>query len=268
MSDFKNILVVIDPGENTHHGLRRAIRMNEKFENVANIHLFISIEKEKLSQNDSLSENFIDHKRLVELVKPLEDDNINYTSEIHWTNDWHKSIMVASARHEIDLVIMSDYTNREDHIDLSTSEWSLLRSSKCPILIVHPGAKAERKIILAAVNMKTDDPHHTKLNSKVLDIAGALAKNHGAEKHIINAYEDGTEFPDRAGLIRSTNAKQENIHVKQGNPTDIISEVATNIKADIVVIGNIAQKGMLAAMRGNKSEEVIRELGCDVMVLN
>jgi universal stress protein E len=116
--------------------------------------------------------------------------------------------------------------------------------------------------------MQTDNPRYAELNEKILSYSELLASKYGAEKHIVNGYEDGMEYPDRAKLLRDTDTKQENIHVKQGGPRAIISEVATEINADVVVIGTLARRGVMAAMRGNKSERIIRELNCDVMVLN
>jgi len=36
----------------------------------------------------------------------------------------------------------------------------------------------------------------------------------------------------------------------------------------VVVIGTLSRRGIMAAMRGNKSEEIIRKLNRDVMILN
>lgn len=268
MSDFKNILVAINPEENTHYALKRAIMLNEVTDGNVNIHLYIAMEAEKISQNNGISNNILDYKRLQGIIKPLEENNISHTTEIHWTDNWHRSVVDVANRHNAGLIIISDDTAEGKNTDLSASKWSLLRASNCPVLIVHPEVAAARKIILAAVNMQTDNPRYAKLNQDILKVAGALADDYGAEKHIINAYEDAMEFPDRAGLIRSTNAKQENIHVKQGTPTEIISEVANEINADIVVIGTLSRSGVIAAMRGNKSEKIIRDTNCDVMVLN
>jgi universal stress protein E len=265
---LKNIIVAIDPLENTQYSLRRALMMNKVLEGGVNIHLFISLEMDKLHKRHDAFEFSCDGEWFDQLVKPMVDAGVDYTSEIIWTDAWHRSMQNACDKYSADLVIVSDYATDNENTDLSPSKWALLRASSCPVMIVHPKTNIERNTILAAVNMQTDNPRYAELNEKILGFSELLADKYKAEKHIVNGYEDGMEYPDRAKLLQDTNTKQENIHVKQGGPRAIISEVAKQIDADIVVIGTLARRGVLAAMRGNKSERIIRELSCDVMVLN
>lgn len=232
------------------------------------IHLFISYEMDKLSRGRGAFEFYCDNNWFAELAKQLVAENIPYTAEVFWTEDWHHSILDAVERHGVGLIIMSDYTTEKNQNDLSASKWSLLRVSECPVLIVHPTAKLQRKTILAAVNMQTTNPRYVELNEKILRMSRLIATSYGAEKHVVNAYEDSMEYPDRGRLLRETETPQENVHIQQGNPTTIIATVADDIDADVVVIGTLSRRGIMAAMRGNKSEEIIRRLNRDVMVLN
>ncbi len=263
-----NVLVVIDPAQDTQYALKRALKMNDTLEDGVKIHLFISYEMDKLSKGQSSFEFYCDNDWFADLVKPLVAKNIDYSAEVFWTENWQRSILDSVKRNHVDTIIMSDYTTEKNQTDLSAAKWALLRMSDCPVLIVHPEAKLHRKTILAAVNMQTDNPRYVELNAKILKMARLMAKSYGAEKHIVNAYEDSFEFPDRAKLLRDTQAKQENIHVQQGDPATIIATVADDIDADVVVIGTLARRGILAAVRGNKSEEIIKRLYRDVMVLN
>jgi len=265
---LRNVLVVIDPAEKTHFALNRALMMHKLLQGDVNIHLFISYEMDKLSRGHGAFEFYCDNNWFSELVKPLVKENITYTAAVFWTEDWHRSILDAVKRNNVDLIIMSDYTTEKNQNDLSASKWSLLRVSECPVLIVHPTAKLRRKTVLAAVNMQTTNPRYVELNEKILKTSRRIAASYGAEKHVVNAYEDSLEYPDRGRLLRETETPQENVHVQQGNPTTIIATVADDIDADVVVIGTLSRRGIMAAMRGNKSEEIIRRLNRDVMVLN
>jgi universal stress protein E len=233
-----------------------------------NIHLFITTDMDDLRKEHDTFEFACDGGWYNELVKPMVDAGIDYTSEILWTDQWHRSMMAATTKYNADLVIMSDYATQQGRTELSASKWALLRVSSCPVLIVHPESPLGRKTVLAAVNMQTDNPRYAELNEKILSYSNLLATKYGAEKHVVNGYGDGMEYPDRARLLRETDTKQENLHLKQGAPKSIISEVATEINADVVVIGTLARRGVMAAMKGNKSESIIRELTSDVMVLN
>ena len=265
---LKNVVVAIDPLESNQYSLKRALKMNDVLDGGINIHLFISLEMDKLHKMHDTFEFSCDGEWFNELVKPMVDAGIDYTSEVIWTDAWHRSIAETCKKYDADLVIISDYATEDGRTDLTPSKWSLLRASVCPVLIVHPQSTLTRNTILSAVNMQTDNPRYVEFNEKILNYSELLATKYGAEKHVVNGYEDGMEYPDRAKLLRDTNTKQENLHIKQGGPRAIISEVATEIEADIVVIGTLARSGIMAAMRGNKSERIIRELKCDVMILN
>lgn len=265
---LKNVIVAIDPLDTNQYGLERALAMNAALDGGINIHLFITTEMDKVRKTEGSFEFTCEGEWYGELTKPMADKGIDYTAQLTWTDNWHRSINTAAEKNDADLIIMTDYVTEEGQAELTPSQWALLRASKCPVMIVYPNAGLENKTVLAAVNMQTDNPRYAELNEKINNFSNLLAEKYNSEKHIVNAYDDGMEYPDRAKLIRDTNTKQENIHVKQGSPRAIISETATEINADIVVIGTLARSGIMAAMRGNKSEKIIRDLKCDIMVLN
>ena len=265
---LSDVIVIIDPAEEKQHALLRAMKMNEILEGGVKIHLFISFEMDKLSKGQSRFEFSCDNNWFAELVKPLVNAGIDYTAEVFWTENWQRSVVEATNRRGGDLIIMSDYTVDANHNDLSAAKWALLRVSECPVLIVHPEASLNRKTILAAVNMQSDNPRYVELNEIILEMSNLMASAYGADRHLVNGYEDSMEFPDRAKLLRDTGVDQDKLHIQQGNPTTIIATVADDIDADVVVIGTLSRRGIMAAVRGNKSEEIIRRLSRDVMVLN
>ncbi|NOZ65366.1 MAG: universal stress protein [Alphaproteobacteria bacterium] len=267
-NSFRNILVVIDPAKETQFALKRALKMNGILEGGIKIHLFVSYEMDELRKSQDTFEFHCDNDWFADLVKPLTAEGIDYSAEVFWTADWHQSILGSVRRNDIDMIVISDHMTEENGNDLSAAKWSLLRISDCPVLIVYPGAQVQRKTVLAAVNMQTSNPRYVELNRKILAMSRQIAVAYGAEKHIVNAYEDSMEFPDRAKLLRDTETKQENTHVQQGDPVEIIADVANDIDADVVVIGTLSRRGIMAAMRGNKSEKIIRKLNRDVMILN
>ncbi len=266
--NLKNVIVAIDPLDDQQVALERALVMNDVLDGGINIHLFISLETEKLHDLHDTFEFSCDGEWFETLVKPMVDAGIDYTSEVVWTDVWHRSMNATVEKYNADLIFITDSSTKSKRTNLTASKWALLRASKCPVMIVHSESSLERKNILAAVNMQTDDPRYSALNEKINNYSDLLASKYGAEKHIVNGYGDGMDYPDRAKLIQTTGTKQENIHVKQGDPKSIIADTAKDVDADIVVIGTLARRGVMAAMRGNKSEHIIRELNCDVMVLN
>ena len=133
---LRKVLVVIDPAEEVQYALRRVELMNDIIEGGVDIHLFISVEMDKLGRQEF--EFSVDNDWFANLVKPLHKHGINYTAEVYWTEDWQKSVLNAVERHGIDAIVMSDYTTEGHENDLSPARWALLRVAPCPVMIVHP----------------------------------------------------------------------------------------------------------------------------------
>lgn len=55
-----------------------------------------------------------------ELVKPMVDKGIDYTSEVIWTDAWHRSIKETCSKYNADLVSVSDYATEDGRTDLTT----------------------------------------------------------------------------------------------------------------------------------------------------
>ena len=56
-------------------------------------------------------------------------------------------------------------------------------------------------------------------------------------------------------------------HVKEGLTEDVISHVANDIDAELVVIGTVGRLGISAALIGNTAEHVIDAINCDLLAL-
>lgn len=265
---LNDVLVVIDPTEREQYALTRALMMNDFIKGGVKVHLFISLEQEKLQSLNSAGEFYAKSDWFEQVAKPLKEANIEFTSEVYWTENWHDSVVDASKRYNIDLIILSDYRKEDRATELSATKWSLLRDSICPVLIVDPTTKLHKRTILSAVNMQTDNPKYAKLNDKIIQISNVIAESYGAQKHFVNACEGIDEFPDRQRMMRIGDTGRKNIHIKIGDPTDVIGEVSKAIDTDMVIIGTLARKGVMAAMVGNKSEDIIKRLNRDVLVVN
>jgi universal stress protein E len=57
------------------------------------------------------------------------------------------------------------------------------------------------------------------------------------------------------------------IHIQQGLPEDVISEVAEEIDAELVILGTVGRSGLSATLLGHTAEQVIDNLNCDLLAL-
>ncbi len=80
---------------------------------------------------------------------------------------------------------------------ITDSKWDLVRQAKSDVVIVDEGTEAPIKCILAAVNTQAKDAGHRALNDRILERGKFLAEYFGAEFHVVNAYTDSENFPDR-----------------------------------------------------------------------
>ena len=264
----ERILIIVDPSKDNHVALDRAVITSRLRNPRPHIHLFIGVDSDSSDTSADNAAMYRNTDWFMKLLAPLREEGLEFSTQVSWSSQWQQSILQAAKQTEADLIVVPDYSINARTGLLSDSNWALLRKSKCPVLIVRPEARDQRKTVLAAINVQAKDDRYLALNDKVLARGKWMADRYGADFHVVNAYSDSMHYPDRGQMVRNTGLEGDFIHVKQGTPEDVISAVASEVNADIVVIGTLAREGVLGAMRGNTSEKVICKLSQDVMTLN
>jgi len=231
------------------------------------VHVFVGFEGEDLSEPDQPMEIIRERKWLDELLVPLENSGVKFNAELFWTRDWETSIINAARRAEADMIVISQ-SSATNKTSITDSSWSLLRNSELPVLTIESGAPDKRENILAAVNMQTTDDEYDALNRKVLLHGKMLAEFYDAKLHVVNAYFDSEDYPDRDKVKRIVDIDRQDIHVQMGKPEEIIAKVTDEVQADLVIMGTMSRRGIRATLRKNTSEKVIKNLTVDVLTLN
>ena len=57
------------------------------------------------------------------------------------------------------------------------------------------------------------------------------------------------------------------LHVRQGNPANLISQLATERQADLVVMGTTGQSGLPYILLGSVAEKVLHTVPCDTLIV-
>ncbi|MBU2113041.1 MAG: universal stress protein, partial [Gammaproteobacteria bacterium] len=70
-----------------------------------------------------------------------------------------------------------------------------------------------------------------------------------------------------SALAKKCNIAASHCHVNEGMPEDVLPKLATQLDAEIMVIGTIGRTGLSAAIIGNTAEHVIDRLDCDVLAI-
>ena len=269
--DQEKVFVVVDPTATDHIALQRAI-ITARFRTTApKLYVFIAVDSESIdtrATNDSLFKNsqwFED-----EIHAPLKKEGLDYQIEISWSSEWQRSILKSANRFGADAILLPIQKKKKHTLRLTFSEskWKVLKKATCPVILVRPGAAEQRKIILAAVNFQAIGEQQRLLNANVLTRGKWLAENYGAELHVVNAWKDSMNYPDRGKLAKETGLPSKNIHVVPGYTDEAVAKTVKEIDADLVIMGTLGQTGQTDTRRGNTAERVISGLDVDVVVVN
>tara|TARA_R110001583_G_scaffold195499_1_gene374355 strand:+ start:13939 stop:14874 length:936 start_codon:yes stop_codon:yes gene_type:complete len=300
MLKYKNILVFIDPTQELQPALARAIEIAEK-QTGATITLFLccydlSYEMTSLSSNDErkamqrivIKEN---QAWLDAITVPYQQPGINIESCIVWHNRPFQAAILEVLKNEHDLVIKATHPHSKLSAILFTpTDWNLLRKCPVPLLLVKHNKWPTNGNILCAIDCKSQqDGEHHILNQQIIDEAKVMASIIKANIHMVNAYpsppmnimlelpefdpinyEDGLKKLHQQTLLeyaQKNNIAESQIHLEQGLPEDVISDVAQKIEAELVILGTIGRSGLSATLLGHTAEQVIDQLDCDLLAL-
>ncbi|NIB44027.1 universal stress protein [Pseudomaricurvus alkylphenolicus] len=269
MSNQETLFVVVDPTQTDHVALERAIITSRIRDVPPKLKVFVGVDSTGVSLDADNPDIYRTTQWFESLRKPLDEEGLDYTLVICWSNQWHEAILQAAKKTEADLILVPSYATEELRYRFTDAKWNLIRHAPCPVLIVRPGAKSQRKVILSAVKMQSTNSKYEELNNQIIERGKWAAEAYGADFHVVNAYSDSMHYPDRGNMVRKIGIDSDKIHVVQGPPEEVVAKVAAEIEADIVVIGTLKRTGLSLAMRGNTSEQVTSKLiNHDIMTLN
>jgi nucleotide-binding universal stress UspA family protein len=140
---------------------------------------------------------------------------------------------------------------------------------------MNPDAESEKFLVLAAL-----DGH---LSDRVALVAARLTVDiSGGELHLVRvidlALPAGTEttaaiangrarLQQAGATARKVHQGRVIAHLAAGDPCHEILEVATRLKADLVVVGIHGQRGFDHLLMGSVAEQVVRRASCPVLVV-
>lgn len=258
------LLIVIDPSQSNHPALERALLLaNHSLGDAAVKMVFLvtpfqqplQMSPTTLCTSEWLKENI--HDRLV-------DTKVEYSVIMGWGKSSNDIIIKTGEELGATLTIAPYYDQSTGRI-FSDEKWKLVREATNPILITSRSHSEYSHRLLCAVKYQDSDYHER--NERIIDVATKFSKLFGLELHAVNAYSDSMEFPDRAKIASTSGISNENIHIKLGEPHDVICDVAQDIQADLTVIASHQAKGLKGALRGNMIEKIIQRLDRDILMI-
>lgn len=168
-------------------------------------------------------------------------------------------------------------------------DWNLLRFSPAPVLLVKQKHAWETKQILAAVDSTSTDQAHKIVNEHIFEFAELLNADNSYNIHMVNSYPimslalaslPDTPIPEDLhqyvieqhqsacdSLGHQFNVDDQAIHVREGEPEDVITRTAEDIDADVVIVGAIPKDGLGSILLGSTFEHVADMTHADILAV-
>ena len=253
MNAIRNILVIIDPAAKDHPAAVKGALLAEKF--GARVEQFVCSAE----------------------LHPLRE----IAAHVKQTN---ADLIVKDTRHHT-------FARRTV---FSNTDWELIRGLSAPLLLTKANVWASSPKVLAAVDPGHEHDKASQLDHCILDRASQVAKSLGGELHVVHAYPCKVPVvaPIMAGPMLTASVSPEalaaehaarlkmltrladkyslpkaNIHLEVGGVRGCICNVASQVHADIVVMGAMSRTGLARAFIGDTVEEVLERSPCDALIV-
>ncbi len=305
MRSFKKILAIIEPRQMRQFALERALALltsqkhkedSKKIEVIAIMPCFdnswdltsmLSIEHKEDIQQQLIKK----HEKWLDAYLRINTIGYDIKSKVIWSKSLGVDIVEFAKENSIDLIIKSaDIHGILDSVIFTPLDWQLLRHSPIPVLVAkdhiwHPTGK-----IAVAINLDSLDDISTKLtNIRLLREAQELSQLTKCQIHLVTAIPpiqppSSIDMPGYMPTMVSDEMLKEScktilsfahrhridsscVHIREGNPQDVIPMLCTQLKPTALFIGTSARTGIASAVLGNICEKVIDNLTCDVAVI-
>jgi universal stress protein E len=290
----KKILVVADRLGGDQRVVARGIELARKtraellivgfvYEHIANLPID-DIENFEAKVRAELLEAH--RKQLLKKYRELSGEGRSpaHSVELHWEKrvaDW---VIDRVAKDGFDLVMKR--VHRSETLTYTPTDWQLLRSCPCPVLLVADKLWKRGKNVLAAVDLGTRRRGKKALNTKVAEQASALAT--ALECKLIVSYALPVSrvlrdlgVIDEKKLRRNAQERLtrfcESLEAREiivdeqrlvtGPPEKALINSAARSRAGLLVLGCVGRKRLAGRVIGNTAEQILHLTNIDVLAI-
>ena len=272
MRGIQRILVVVDSRKEQQRALARAAQICRA---AGNTSLHILAPNPKASQ-ESMAQ-------LEMLAKPLLDEGLDVYLHETWNGSIIDTIIHVRQVERCHLVVKDIKLMTKLQKALGTAEdWSLLRRSRVPILLVQTDKDWHSGTMLAAINADPRDYYHSILNQAILSYACEFAKTFTTDLHVVSAHptimqaiqDHGDGIVDKDHYQHHCKEyaveyklNEDNFHVRPGPTESLIPAMIEEFDSSLLILGTHARKGINALAIGNTAELLITRVKSDILIL-
>lgn len=236
---------------------------------------------------------------LADMATRLKNQSIKVRHEVRWDSPRSDAILrkIAQARPD---VVMKQAREHSFVLGLtSNTDWDLVRRSPSHVWLVNEKVEDIERVLVAVGN-KFGDPGDatTAADYDILRMADLVGNTFKGAVHTVNAYEvpepqrlvagvEGALAPiasaddqDRlrkkivkkhSGSVKALaqyfHISKDNVHICEGQPSEVISSVAESIKSDMIVLGASSMGRLERLFNVVTVEPVIADTDTDILVV-
>nr|WP_298143446.1 universal stress protein [uncultured Pseudomonas sp.] len=296
MSQFQRLLLVADPQLHHSTALQRAAALAQA--SGAALHILSVLEPPPaLPLLDHSVRELTREARLQACQDWLKDEvellrskGLEVTSEVLWSDQPLKEILVHVAEMPVDLLIKDlQHELALKRAFVTPLDWHLLRECPAPVHLVGATGNPLPRKVVASVDLAPIAEEGKDLNQRIIEMANGLALQCDAELHLLHVCDLSPTFLAEAGTatavcvdmieeLRQTQGTSftalaqhygvpaERRHFLVGSPIHAIAEFAASNQADVLVMGRVQRKG-LDKLVGSTTEHLLYRAPCSILTI-
>jgi nucleotide-binding universal stress UspA family protein len=230
------------------------------------------------------------------LALPLREAGLPVVLEARLARPWLEFVREA-VRGGHDLLIKD--VGPDEHGLFHATDWHLLRTCPCPVLLTRPAREVRPRIRLLALvdpvcgSSPSEREGRAALDAAILELAASLAewegcglavahawdaagsallRHHGRDEQQVEAYVEGERGAARDALDRLLVPFRGRIdpgavHLLRGRPEQVLPRFAEAEGVDLIVMGTVARSGIAGLVIGNTAETILQRVRCSVLAV-
>ena len=297
MLAIRNVLLLLDKEIDNQNALQRAMQICQE----QGAHLFVSsYVYNHACEEGSLSDLDLRHDLKSLLLEQSQQWSETLLKEFYlpedtplsicWCKHAYQAVIHNSENLSFDLVIKGAAAHHSivDRV-LHHQDWNLLKYCPAPILLVKEKLAWESRNIVAAVDATSLDEAHNIINEHIFEFSELINSSNNYQIHLANSYPmmsltlaslPDTPIPEDLqqyvvtqhqeaceSIAQKYNIDENNLHIFEGEPDEVISQVAKDLDADVILVGVISPDDMQSVILGSTVEQVLDATNCDVLAI-
>jgi universal stress protein E len=278
------ILVATDLSIRSHRALRRAGLLAQT--NAAEITLVHVVDEDQPAELINIETREVS-RILEEQIASVAELRCVRCRPVVVAGSQFSGILRAAESAKADLIVMGAHRKHVlRDIFIGTTIERVMRAAACPVLMVNREARRSHRSALAAVDTSKLSAHviRTAKELKLLDhcrfaIAHAFCPPGqvmmfyaGLTSDSINEYVDSARrraVTELATFLKTNGFEDQTWlrHVEEGTPFEVISRLVEARRPDLLIIGSHGRSGIAKALLGSVTEEALRSLDLDILVV-